>query len=737
MGNASSLSETPGDSTRANSGLGALYALTVFVSAFLLFQVQPLISRYILPWFGGTPAVWTTCMLFFQMTLFAGYAYAHFAAARLSAWTQALLHLLLLGGALALLPIIPDAAWKPTGNEQPIWRIVSLLAATVGLPFFVLSTSGPLLQHWFSRTEPGRSPYRLYALSNVGSLLALLSYPFVVEPLLSTTMQARVWSWSFAGFAAICALTALRMAGKANKPFETNVLPEFTPQTAPVSAVIEDTSPSIGRVLLWFLLAMVPSILLLAITSQVCLDVASVPFLWIVPLSLYLMSFILCFDSDRWYSRVLFVPAAFILSGGVAAALIGGAGVDLWLQAAVHFGALFAIAMVCHGELVRLKPDPRHLTAFYLVISAGGAAGGLFAGVLAPLVFQMYLELHIGLVAFGILCLIVLYRDLNQSGFQIWPPTGGSLAWMTMFNATVAIAVAVGVHVHRDTTNAVSVSRNFYGVLRVLEKRYPEQSQSDTRELMHGRILHGMQFLDPERKRIPTTYYSHASGVGRILSNRPPVPRRLGFVGLGAGTLATYAEPGDIVHFYDINPEVVRLARSYFTYLADCMGDVEFSMGDARLSLENQESQQFDVLALDAFSSDAIPIHLLTVEAAEIYLRHLKQDGVLAIHISNRHFNLRPVVDALVDHFKLASATVESLEDEELGDSVSVWVLLSRELEPLTVNLILESASEEQPKRILWTDDRSNLVEVLRLLEPEEELPELPAEAEKPTTPAE
>lgn len=709
-----------------------LYAAAVFVSAFLLFQVQPLISRYILPWFGGTPAVWTTCMLFFQVTLFAGYAYAHFAAARMSPWTQCLMHLLLLGGALATLPIIPDAAWKPTGEEQPIWQIVSLLAATVGLPFFVLSTTGPLLQHWFSRTEPGRSPYRLYALSNVGSLLALLSYPFVVEPLLPTTTQARYWSWGFVAFAGVCALAALRMVSKFYAMRDESTVAASIAESESGGAQV-GLSPGFGRVLLWFALAMVPSVLLLAITNQVCMDIASVPFLWVVPLSLYLLSFILCFDSDKWYSRRMFVPMAFVLCGGVAAALIGGAGVELWLQLFVNFGALFVIAMVCHGELVRLKPDPKHLTAFYLIISAGGAAGGLFAGVLAPLVFRMYLELHIGLVAFGLLCLIVLFRDLNYPRFQLWPPSAGSLAWFTMFNATLAIAVAVGVHVQRDTTYAVSVSRNFYGVLRVLEKSDPENPEDDMRELMHGRILHGMQFPHESRRHLPTTYYSHASGIGRILDSRPDEqPRRVGLVGLGAGTLATYAEPGDVFRFYDINPEVVRLARTYFTYLDDCQGEVQISLGDARLSLENEENQQFDVLALDAFSSDAIPIHLLTIEAAEIYLRHLKPRGVLAVHISNRHFNLRPVVDAIADHFHLASATIEAEGDEEPGDSVSVWVLLCRELEPLTANLILETALDQQPKRIVWTDDRSNLVEVLRLLETDESEEE-PSEDPSPT----
>jgi len=696
--------------------LGATYALTVFASAFLLFQVQPLISKYILPWFGGTPAVWTTCMLFFQVTLFAGYAYAHFAAEKLPARGQALIHLALLAIGWAVLPIVPDSAWKPTGPEQPTWRIVSLLTVSVGLPFFILSTTGPLLQHWFSRTHAGKSPYRLYALSNAGSLLALLSYPFVFEPAWSTTMQAQIWSWGFVGFAGLCALCAVGVASGGAASGEAASAAAIPAVDA--TAVSPPRRLSFGLYALWFFLAMVPSVLLLAMTNQVCIDVASVPFLWVIPLSLYLLSFILCFDSDRWYTRRIYIPTALVLSGCVVAAMIAGAGVKIWLQVLVHFGALFACAMVCHGELVRLKPDPKHLTAFYLVISAGGAAGGLFAGVMAPLVFPMYLELHFGIVAFAILCVVVLLRDQADPWSADWmrPFRGKSGAGLSLaLLATGALAGSLGIHGYEEVTRAIAISRNFYGVLRVVEKQR-DDPQEHVRELLHGRILHGLQYVDAEKSRIPTTYYSHGSGIGRILDHWIyERPLRVGLVGLGAGTLASYAAPGDVFRFYDINPEVVRLAREQFTYLRDCRGEVQIALGDARLSLERESDQQFDVLALDAFSSDAIPIHLLTVEAFEIYLRHLKPHGVVAVHISNRHFDLRPVVAALADQFNLASAVVESDDDDD-GASVSVWALLARDLEILTVGNILEDAEKPDDRRILWTDDRSNLFEVLRAI---------------------
>lgn len=763
--------------------LGAAYAVTVFLSAFLLFQVQPLISKSILPWFGGTPGVWTTCMLFFQLTLFAGYAYAHLAAVRFTGKVQMVTHSILLVAGLAVLPIIPDAAWKPNGDEQPIWRIVSLLTASVGLPFFILSTTGPLLQHWYSRTHQGLSPYRLYALSNVGSLLALVSYPFLFEPMFSTSRQAVIWSWGFGAFAALCAVCAWGMATRSGGRIDASEQEAGSAESA-VSADAGSfespwtaSRPTFGLWLLWFILAMIPSVLLLATTNQVCLDVASIPFLWVVPLSLYLLSFILCFDSDRWYSRRLYFPSAYVLVGCSAAVMIAGAAVPILWQVLVLFGTLFVCAMVCHGELAHLRPHPRYLTAFYLVISAGGAAGGIFVGVLAPELFPMFLELHLGLIGFGVLSLYLaarfysrnlegafvkrrtrilivlgiilpvvgvlssivgwlLRQDSVRLGEYLLPGGVGVLMFgigillmgmgewrlgigTILCSLVVALAGALSYQVYREFSHATATARNFYGVLRVQERSRAIPYRL-TRELLHGRILHGTQILAPKEMSVkPTTYYGNESGVGLVFGDRREGgPLRAGLVGLGSGTLATYARPGDEFRIYDINPEVVRIANEYFTYLHDCQGSTQIVLGDARLSMEREESQQFDILVLDAFSSDAIPVHLLTVEAFAIYLKHLKQDGVLAIHISNRHFDLRPIVEALADYYGLHAAAYDDDGDDKDGTFQSSWVLVSRDLIALQC-VILQGTLPEQSKRILWTDDNSNLFRVLKHRNPE------------------
>lgn len=707
--------------------LGIGYAVTIFVSAFLLFQVQPLISRYILPWFGGTPSVWTTCMLFFQVALFAGYAYAHLTTERLAPRTQAAAHIVLMAAALLLLPIAPSADWKPTGTEQPILRIVALLSASVGLPFFVLSSTGPLLQGWFSRTHRDLSPYRLYALSNIGSLLALVSYPFVFEPAFDTVTQATLWSWGFGSFAVLCAVCAVAMWRLApqSRDEETLAVCDLTatpdgpsgdtPQAGPAGRSSSAFGPPPGWDVrfYWFALPMVASVMLLATTNQVCLDVASVPFLWVLPLTIYLASFILCFDSDRWYSRRVFPLLMAATFGGVVALLKEGAAASIVLQIAVYFSALFFCAMVCHGELVQLKPHPRYLTSFYLVIAAGGAAGGLLVGVLAPLFFSSYLELPLGMVGGAALTLAVLYRDPRGALFGGRPV----VVWLVLLAGLFTLIGSL-IWVRKETAGSdiVAVTRNFYGVLRVKELDADNESW-DRYTLVHGRILHGMQFADEQKRRKPTTYYGPESGVGLILDHhRRGGSMRVGVVGLGTGTLAAYGRAGDSYRFYEINTEDIRLATTYFTYvqdLKDRRAKVRIQRGDARLSMEREAPQNFDVLAIDAFSSDAIPAHLLTREAVAVYLRHLKSDGVLAVHISNRHFNLRPVVDALADDLDLTAVTISSNGNNDEGTDDAEWVLLARDPRALDIEPIRAAADAPQYRRILWTDKRSNLFDVL------------------------
>ncbi len=670
-----------------------LYAATIFASAFLLFLVQPVMAKQILPWFGGSATVWTTCLVFFQSALLAGYAYADWLVRRPSPRNGLKLHVVLLVASLALLPIVPAAHWKPSGDENPIWLILGMLVATIGLPYFLLSSTSPLVQAWFARHFPGRSPYRLFALSNLASMLALLGYPFLLEPWIATRTQSLGWSIGYAAFAVLCAATgwmSLRLAPQAGAPAPN----------AP--AGLDDAPPTTARQALWIALSATGSILLLAISNHITQNVAAVPLLWIVPLSLYLLTFILCFDGTGWYRRDLIVSM-------VAAVL----GVMAWTQAdpdlthvlAIQLGVfcagLFLACMFCHGELVRLKPAPRWLTRFYLTISLGGALGAVLVGIVAPLVLPAYFELGAALVLCAALLLWQVRRDHKVFGAL----------------AVVSLAVTIGCavwYVREFYDQTIVATRNFYGVLRVWETG----SDADRRRtLIHGTIMHGTQYFDPLLRRQPTTYYTATSGVGRAIESLHPrlEPVRVGVIGLGTGTLAAWGAKGDVYRFYEINPSVIEIAGRDFTYLADSEATVETALGDARLVLEREAPQQFDVLAIDAFSSDAIPVHLITSEALAIYERHVKPSGIIAFHVTNRFLDLAPVVEALAHAHGLAAVLVSD-DGKDTGSSVSDWVLLSKDPAALEKPAIADAASEIAPRREwrLWTDDFNNLVQVLR-----------------------
>jgi hypothetical protein len=696
-------------------GLLLVYSLTVFLSAFLLFQVQPLIGKYILPWFGGTPGVWTTCMLVFQVLLFGGYLYAHLTSRWLGARAQAGLHIVLLAAACLMLPIIPKEGWKPSGSEDPIAAIVLVLGLTVGLPFFVLSATGPLLQHWQHRTHPGRTPYRLYALSNAASLLALVSFPAVFEWLFATPLLARIWSVSFAAFAVLCAIGAWGMSR--TRPAVMADLVETKPRNVP--------APSWGTRLFWFALATVPSTLLLAMTNQVCMDVASIPFLWVLPLTLYLLSFILCFESERWYSRRFLMPAAAVALGCLYPVMHTGNSLPLGVQVGAFFIAFFLCAMVCHGELYARRPDPQHLTMYYLVIAGGGAAGGLFVGIAAPFLFAGYYELQIGLFACAALMLFALYTD-PKSRFARGRPNWAWVCFLVLAGTLGALLLdsaqddLKGYGVAAEGTSAghgassyiLARKRTFYGILRVMsfEANFKDAIRT-INILVNGRTTHGFEYTDPELWSVPTTYYDEQSGVGRLLLHGDASkPRRVGVVGLGTGTVAAYARPGDTFRFYEINEQVEPMARRYFYFLEKCRGKVEIVLGDARLSLERESTpQNFDVLVLDAFSSDAIPIHLLTREAFAIYLRHLAPGGVIAVHTSNWHFDLRPVVEAAADAHGLSMVEI-STTATNYGGFGSDWELISPSREALGAGWIRQAAARPSSRRNLWTDDHASLL---------------------------
>jgi len=671
------------------------YAATIFLSSFLLFLVQPLIARLILPWFGGSAAVWTTCMLFFQALLLAGYAYAHvLVRSGIGKRWQALIHTGLLACALALLPISPAETWKPLGSEEPISRILLLLGASVGLPYFLLASTSPLIQAWFARARPGADPYRLFAVSNLASLAALVGYPFVVEPFFTASEQVAVWSWMFAGFALLCAAVAWS-----------------TPSAVSSQDILERQEDGKRPYLLWLALSATGSVLLLSVTNHLTQNVAAVPLLWLAPLTLYLLSFILTFEGRGWYRPEHQWPVVLVGLAGMAWLLVDTRfQFNLPLQLAAYLSGLFVVCMFCHGELYRLRPPPRHLTAFYLTVSAGGALGGVLVAVAAPLAFSGYYELGIGLAAAALLATL-RFASLSRMRGRV-----ARYASIAVLVGVTASAAYDAFHYNEDVRLS---SRSFYGVLRVKEHGTPGED-SHLRRLVHGAILHGEQYQTGKWRRFITTYYQADSGIGAAISSKQAAgPVRVGVIGLGAGTLAAYGRAGDSYRFYDIDPRVVQIARSEFSFLSDSAARIEIAVGDARLALEREPAQNFDVLAVDAFSGDAIPVHLITREALAVYLRHMKPDGIVAFHVSNRFLDLIPVVARLAAEEKAHAVLVndDPDDDDKTLRSRSDWVLVSRSQAALEQPVIVEKGGTQAPEEEgwrTWTDDYSNLIQILK-----------------------
>lgn len=823
-------------------------AATILVSAFLLFQVQPIISKMILPWFGGSSAVWSTCMLFFQLVLLAGYGYAHWLTQTFSPPRQVAVHVGLMALAILMLPITPGDAWRPTDGSYPSLRILLVLARHVGLPYFVLSTTGPLVQAWFGAIYHGRSPYRLYALSNIGSLTALLSYPFVVEPRLTLGQQDFAWSWGFGLFGLLNAVLFWQVWRWASLG-ESSAAKDATAEHDPLA-------PALERRAVWVLLPSLASIALLAVTNHLSQDVAAVPFLWVVPLSLYLLSFILCFDSDRWYVRGLFAPAAMASILGICLLqsaetldrhfkhahwsfgeeqqaidapvtyaldrsinwVVDGAN---WLlsklgrlrfrldpfstdefdyspfyQGLFYLTSLFLGCMVCHGELARLKPGKRHLTEFYLLVSMGGALGGMIVALLCPLMFVWYAELPLvqaaiflvaavalGLMTFGKiskdhpaskwlrfgLCAVAMsgvgmlsidssLQNVDQNtralASLVMAMVAAGLAYGIVATSdrklqTICAAVAgllmmsclfgivLGNVVKLQETNVVAAKRSFYGALQVKETEASDRGHPG-RWLTHGRIQHGFQHSGPELAAFeregrdlselplryqPATYYVEGSGIGLAILRHPNYragePFKIGVVGLGTGTISAYGRAGDEVRFYEIDETVKELSEANFTYRQDSLAKTsDVVLGDARVQMEQEEPQGYDVLAIDAFSGDAIPVHLLTRECLAVYQKHLKPDGILAVHISNRYLDLAPVVRALAQRGEMRAETfhyVDRQDSAEVQDTDSEWMLVTRNDSFFDDEVVKAAISPASNTRVIeWTDQYSNLSDILQ-----------------------
>ena len=722
-----------------------LYAATILVSSFLLFLVQPIIAKQILPWFGGTAAVWTTCLVFFQLALLAGYTYSD-VSNRLKPKTQTTIHIVLLLVSLASLPIVAATGWKPAGDEDPLWRILGLLAATIGLPYFMLSTTGPLIQSWFARehADPvtAKRVYRFFALSNLGSLVGLLAYPFAIEMWVSTRVQAVGWSVGYGLFVLLCVGSALRArraspealvaadlaasaAAQALAPTVLVASPDAESSAAdapaglvgapPAASAIEgaavDAPPGSSDYALWFTFSALASLMLLSISNHISQNVASIPFLWVLPLTLYLLTFVLVFEGRGgrgFYIRQLWLGPTLVVLGFMAWGLTAERGVlEIDYAIPLYCTGLFLTCMFCHGELAAAKPAPRYLTRFYLMLSVGGAAGGMFVGLAAPKLFNGYLEMPLGLVACTLMAVIVT-RHLFNRPLTVWAP----LAALVAAGACTYYGWKYDEFLKENTIHA---SRNFYGTLRV-KQTLADTDPDANRRLVHGVIMHGEQYIHPSHRHIITSYYGDTSGVGMALSRIHPVNQRVGVIGLGAGTLAGYGQEGDYFRLYEINPKVIDIATYYFYYLTGSKAKVETALGDARLVLEREKPQQFDVLAVDAFSSDAIPVHLITREALQVFLKHIKPDGAVAFHVTNRYLRLAPVVKQLADEIGYEAVLITDDAEDDKYLSRTDWVIVTKNRDFINNEDIKAKRSVIEPIAGMrtWTDDFNNLFQILK-----------------------
>jgi hypothetical protein len=673
----------------------SLYGITIFVSAFLLFQVQPMIAKMLLPWFGGAASVWITCMLFFQMVLLFGYIYAHWLINFLRPGGQIFVHVLFICLSLLLLPVTPDQGLKVMNNVDPIIHLLILLASAVGLPYFLLSTTSPLIQSWYARAYQKAIPYRLFALSNFSSLLGLIAYPIIIEPYLTLSQQSNIWSWSYAAFALTCVITAL--LGLKHRRVRVSHA-----ETITAGLNMDALPPTARQNLVWFLLSTCSSVMLLATTNYLTQNIASIPFLWILPLSLYLVSFTLCFDRSGWYRRnwYVWIMAAAV---GVMAYVIAFCDYnnDITQTIALFCTGLFLCCMFCHGELALRKPAPGFLTGFYLMISVGGAAGGVLVSIIVPKTLTGPFELSIALCGCAMLLFAMNFRkklltDIVCAALIIGTIIA-SVSYITTFSASARMLV-----------------RDFYGNLKVTV--YNPGERDELRILIHGTINHGIQFTDPARSNGHYSYFSEASGIGRAINSLQPGPRNVGVIGLGVGAIASYARKGDTFRFYEIDPLVEMLARKEFTYLSECRGKVDVLIGDGRLLLERDVDQKFDLLVVDAFSSDSVPVHLLTIEAMKLYFDRLKPDGILALQITNRHIQLAPVLEMARNELGKQAVLISNRGDDKNYIYYTEQVLMSSGRDLLKIPQIKDAAQglDSKPGLRLWTDDYSNLIQILK-----------------------
>ena len=737
----------------------ASFTHCMFLSATLLFLVEPMMAKMALPLLGGSPAVWNTCLVFFQASLLAGYLYAHASVRWLGHRTQIALHLLLALAPFAVLPLAIPAGWKPPTATSPVLWVLGMLAVSVGLPFFLLSSNTPVLQRWFAQSghSAAHDPYFLYAASNAGSLVGLLGYPLLLEPLLKLSAQSHLWSYGYGLFVAITALCAVLVWGKRGEA-KTNRETEIS--AAPIAWKTR---------LRWIALALVPSSLMMSVTTQLTTDVPAIPLLWVLPLGLYLLSFVLVFARRQLVSHTWMVRRLPMLILLALYPIVTRSHMPFALLFVLYMSALFGVAMVCHGELALSRPAPARLTEFYLWISVGGVLGGIFNSLIAPVIFSTIVEFPLALigaallrpavdapalpmekaararrndlllpVALGVVTasILLLLEHMHvefTASVQILL-FGYSMLWCMSFGkrpvrfAAGLCALLMACSLYAGPYGRfLHTERSFFGVLRV-----GDSPDGKLRYLFHSAIVHGIQSQDPARSREPLAYYARSGPAGsvmsalqgRALTNEAGAPRkaRWALVGLGAGAMACYRQPGESLTIYEIDPAVERIARDtrYFTFLSQCAPDASVELGDARLQLRKAPDGAYDLIVLDAFSGDTIPVHLVTREALQLCLRKLAPGGMLAFHISNSHLRLAPVFAALARDAGLTSLidddTVVSHAEAYAGKNASQWMVMTRtlaDLGPLTTNpkWVPVALPEKSP---VWTDDYSNLLGIIK-----------------------
>jgi hypothetical protein len=713
-------------------GMRAVYGGVVFLAAFLLFSVEPMAAKQLLPVLGGASAVWVTCLVFFQGMLLLGYLYAHWMARRGWLWV----HLAMLAAAILVL-LLPVAIGVVLGSfgmdiqlnfmasDHPVTTIFLALGATIGLPFLVLGSTSPMLQVWLARSEGGGVPYRLFALSNAGSLLGLLLYPTVIEPRLTLAVQWGLWAFGFGIYAVLCGWLAWRVRASQRKAVRASArIPTHGDGAAMNGA--PSTSPGLAsgsamtRRWMWFLLPMAAAMQLCAVTSHLSQDVAAIPMLWVLPLGVYLLTFILAFEMPGLYRRwvVVRLLAVMLASLGYALSKIDTA-LPIGLAILFYLVEVFVACWFCHAETYRLRPEgAEQSTVFYLLVAGGGVAGTFLIAIASSLVFRANYDLAISFLATAVLAVIVTW----ENGWA------QRLLWVTGSALLIALIVMLHIGFGRHT---LMRARNFYGALRVTQADIDPGSEGEgtgesgtysigtgpVRTLMNGRIRHGAQMQEADRRRVPTTYYGQDSGVGVALRECcEGRPKNVGVVGLGVGTLAVYGQAGDRIRFYEINPLVEPIARNLFTYLRDSPAQITVVEGDGRASLAREPTQGFDVLVVDAFSGDAIPLHLLTREAMGVYRRQLAPGGVIAFHVSNSYLTLAPEIRRLADLAGMQARLIESFGVPAEDEYAASWVLVSADAAFFAQPGVQAAATRipEQPGLRVWTDDYSSLLAVMR-----------------------